>query len=108
MKRRRGPTRRQVLTGLGGITLTLPLLEKLSPVAYAQTLPGLPRRILVVAHEGGTVRSHSIPTGVGSSFTLPYITAPLAPFQDRCLFVSGLDNQVANLAQYSRFGHPAK
>lgn len=41
--------------------------------------------------------------------TTPFTTAPLEDFKDRCLFVSGLDNEVLDTGGNSFvFGHPAK
>jgi hypothetical protein len=41
--------------------------------------------------------------------SLPYVTAPLEPFKERCLFVSAIDNSVlAAGGNAFVFGHPAK
>jgi len=48
------------------------------------------------------------PEGTATDFTLPFCTAPLTEFQDRCLFISNVDNQVVNLRSNYRYGHPIK
>lgn len=100
-------SRRRFLTGLGGATLALPWLEKLQPVAMAQAAEQGPRRVIVVTYPMGVPLGQWRPSAVGSNFTLPHVTAPLAPFQDRCLFVSSIDNSVLDEGGF-RFGHPAK
>ena len=48
------------------------------------------------------------PRGTGSSFTLPFITAPLERHRDRCLFVSNLDNSSQKLLSSHSHGHDGK
>lgn len=100
-------SRRRFLTGVGGATLALPWLEKLQPVARAQGAPGMPRRVIVVSYEMGVPGGAWNPVGTGSNFTLPYVTAPLQPFADRCLFVSNIDHPMLEAGD-STFGHPGK
>lgn len=76
-------SRRRFLTGVGGATLALPWLEKLQPVAKAQMSPTGPRRVIVVTYPMGVPLGQWRPSSAGANFTLPYVTAPLAPFQDR-------------------------
>jgi hypothetical protein len=100
--------RRRFLVGLGGVTVGLPLLSKFAtPEAFAA--PGdLPTRLIVMSYGMGTVNTHWAPTGQGSAMALPYITAPLERFKDRCLFVSHCDQAVAWLNEKHAWGHPAK
>jgi hypothetical protein len=102
--------RRHFLTGAAGATLALPLLTKLNGhrSVRAATDPLAPRRLIVVTYAMGTVNEQFQPNGTGAAFTLPYITAPLAPFQDRCLFVSNVDNAAMHLNRQHAHGHPAK
>jgi hypothetical protein len=100
--------RRSFLRGLGGITLALPWLERLHGVASAQQATG-PRRVIAVAYEMGVPLGQWRPSGSGASMSLPYVTAPLEPWKDRCLFVSAIDNDVlAEGGNSFIFGHPAK
>jgi hypothetical protein len=101
-------SRRRVLQGLGGITLALPFLHKFAGRARAGGGPAAPRRLLVMAYPMGTAIGRAKPIGTGASFTLPYITAPLEPFRDRCLFVSNCDNAAMHLNDFHAFGHPGK
>jgi hypothetical protein len=103
------PSRRRFLTGLGGITLGLPWLEQLHG-ARAQTATAAgPRRVIVMSYEMGVPLGQWRPTTVGSGFDLPFVSAPLDPFKDRCLFVSSIDNSVLSSGGESFiWGHPAK
>ncbi len=102
-------SRRGFLRGVGGIALSLPWLEQLHGVAAAQSSGGGPRRVITVAYPMGIAGGEWRPSNEGTGFTLPYTTAPLAPFQDRCLFVSTIDNRMLEAGgQAFPFGHPAK
>ncbi len=102
--------RRHFLTGAAGATLALPFLTKLDGRrrARAATDPLAPRRLIVVTYAMGTVNERFQPSAPGAAFTLPYVTAPLEPFRDRCLFVSNCDNAAMHLNSQHAFGHPAK
>jgi hypothetical protein len=102
-------SRRRFLTGASGAALALPWLEKLhGGRAFAQATTSTPRRLVVLAYPMGFVHSHWAPQGMGSTFTLPYITAPLEPLRSRVLFVSNVDNKATNLNSQHAHGHPAK
>lgn len=88
-------SRRRLLGHLGA-AVALPPLVGLGR-ARAEGSGALPKRLLVVHHPQGTVLPQAIPTGGASAFTLPYILEPLAPWQDRAIFLAGLDNVVAGL-----------
>jgi hypothetical protein len=96
------------LQGLGGITLGLPWLEQLE-TARAQAATTGPRRVIVMSYEMGVPLGQWRPSTVGTGFDLPFVSAPLDPFKDRCLFVSSLDNTVLSTGGDSFvWGHPAK
>ena len=100
--------RRSFLRGAGGLALGLPWLEELAPRARAQAST-LPRRVIVMTYEMGIPLGEWRPSQVGHDFTLPYVTAPLQPFQDRTLFISNIDNRVLERGGNEFvFGHPAK
>jgi hypothetical protein len=102
-------SRRHLLTGLGGITLGLPWLEKLDGRAWAQAAPTRPKRIITMTYAMGAPVQHWVPSATGATFTLPYVTAPLEKFKSRCLFVSGLDHKMlAQGGSAFEFGHPGK
>ncbi len=98
-------SRRQFLRGLGGLTLGLPWLERFESAAHAQDASG-PRRVIVMSYSMG------VPLGAwrpAADMTLPYVTEPLAPFVDRALFVSSIDNRVLEVGGDTFvWGHPAK
>jgi hypothetical protein len=88
--------RRTFLRGLGA-TLALPLLDSMIPaftparVLAASRVP----RFGVVYFPNGLVMSKWTPTQVGTSFDLPPVLVPLAPFRDRILVLSGLNHEPA-------------
>jgi hypothetical protein len=92
---RRGLSRRDVIRGAGGV-LALPFLESFMRPAQAFAGAG-PKRFILVTHQQGVVMNQWAPTGSETSFTLPAILAPLAPWQDRMVAIAGLDNRVPNL-----------
>lgn len=100
--------RRRFLYGLGGITVGLPLLAKLSAKDVLAAAPTHPTRLIVLAYPMGTATEMFRPSAAGSTFTLPYISAPLEPFKDQCLIVTGCDMAVTFLNNKHHFGHPAK
>ena len=100
--------RRSFLRGLGGVTLALPWLERVHGVARAQQA-ARPKRVIAMTYEMGVPLGAWRPSGSGASMSLPYVTAPLERFKERCLFVSALDNAVLGVGGNSFvFGHPAK
>jgi hypothetical protein len=102
-------TRRRVLTGLGGITVGLPWLEKLDGKAWGQAAAARPKRVITMTYAMGTPVGQWIPSAAGATFTLPYVTAPLETFKSRCLFVSGLDHKMLEQGGNGFvFGHPGK
>jgi hypothetical protein len=102
-------SRRRVLAGLGGITLGLPWLEKLDgSVARAQSAGSGPKRVVVMSYEMGVPTGVFRPSAGGANFTLPYVTAPLEPFKDRTLFITGVDNTVLTVINGYSYGHGAK
>jgi hypothetical protein len=102
--------RRKFLLGAGGIALALPFLESWRPKAHQAIAAGGngdgPKRIIVMSYAMGLVSSHWNPR---ADFSLPYITEPLEALKHKCVFVSGMVNEVLNLGGNSfRYGHPAK
>jgi hypothetical protein len=88
--------RRTVLRGIGA-TIALPLLDAMVPAltAIAQT-PARPiRRLGVVYHPNGVIYQNWLPTGVGREFDLSPVLAPLAPFRDQLIVITGLSSHQA-------------
>jgi len=89
-------SRRTLLRGMG-TTIALPLLDAMVPAltAVAQT-PATPiRRLGVVYHPNGVIYQNWLPTGVGREFQLSPVLAPLAPFRDQLIVVTGLSSHQA-------------
>lgn len=85
-------SRRTLLKGALGAAVGLPLLEAMMPSASASVFP---KRFLVFFTGLGTVRSAWQPVGSESSFTLGKVLAPLAPYQDKLLVLTGIDMESA-------------
>jgi hypothetical protein len=94
--------RRTVLRGLGA-SLALPFLDAMVPAGtlLAQTPARPTPRIGFVYMPNGVARNFTginywTPAGEGTSFELSPILAPLAPFRDRTVVVSGLAQHQAD------------
>jgi hypothetical protein len=80
--------RRAFLRGAGGLAIGLPWLESLAPATARAGGPTFPKRLVLWFTPNGTVRPSWTP---GPDFALSPILAPLEPWRDRLLVVSGLD-----------------
>jgi hypothetical protein len=89
-------SRRTVLRGMG-TAVALPLLDAMVPALTAQvkTPARAVRRLGVVYHPNGVIYENWLPKGVGRDFTLSRTLAPLAPFRDRLIVVTGLSSHQA-------------
>lgn len=99
--------RRMVLRGFGA-ALALPLLDGMVPAfsVLAQT-PARPVRRLAITYTGnGAAPGYFEPAAEGAAYELSPILAPLAPFRDRALVLTGIDNPIAEaLEGEPRAGH---
>jgi Protein of unknown function (DUF1552) len=91
--------RRMFLRGMGTV-LGLPLLDAMVPALSAMVPPeAATRRIGFIYMPNGVAKNSTIdywtPTGEEKDFELSQILAPLAPFRDRMVVVSGLDQNQA-------------
>jgi hypothetical protein len=88
--------RRTVLRGMGA-ALALPLLDGMVPAlaALRNTAAAPIRRFGVVYVPNGIIMDKWTPAETGAAFELSPILQPLAPFRDRVLVLSGLDNRPA-------------
>lgn len=88
--------RRTFLRGAGA-TLALPFLDAMVPAltAMAQTAANVPLRIGWVYFPNGVTVPDWTPTAVGKGYELTPTLAPLAPFRDQMLVVSGLAHRQA-------------
>lgn len=96
-------TRRNFLKGAGGVAVGLPFLPSLSGRARANCDAGV-RRLVVIHQQQGMIMEEWRPSGVGSSFELSPILAPLAAHQEDIVVVSGLDNPVPEMTD-NQGGH---
>jgi hypothetical protein len=96
--------RRTVLRGLGA-TVALPFLDGMVPAfAASRSAVAKPRtRLGLVYVPHGAVMNNWTPAAEGAGFELTPILQPLAPFRDRLLVLTGLDNKPALALQ----GEPA-
>src|SRR6266581_3321741 len=84
-------SRRTVLRGIG-TAIALPLLDAMVPaLTAAQNSPAKAvRRFGVVYHPNGVIYDKWLPKGVGSEFELSPVLAPLEPFRDKLVVITGL------------------
>jgi hypothetical protein len=97
-------SRRSVLRGAGKVAICLPLLEAMacdtrpgtSLSAGTTARGGAPRRLILFFIPNGTIPPAWFPDPGASEtdFTLKPLMAPLAPFREQMLILSGVDNQV--------------
>jgi hypothetical protein len=86
------PARRGFLRTLGAASLG----AALSPLTWGLARPAVaqvsaPRRVIFVYVPNGVTYRSWHPLGAGSDFTLPVMTAPLAPVRQHCVFLRGVD-----------------
>jgi hypothetical protein len=81
-------SRRTVLRGLG-VSLSLPLLEAMLPTLDAAATVA-PRRMAFLYVPNGVNNANWFPKADGKAFDLPATLAPLAPYRDQLLVLSGL------------------
>lgn len=91
---RKSLQRRTVLRGLGAV-IALPFLDAMVPAFGATTRIGgpaaaAPLRMAFTYVPNGISMNSWTPTAFGSSYELTRIMAPLAPFRDRMMVLSGL------------------
>ncbi|WP_258183060.1 DUF1552 domain-containing protein [Enhygromyxa salina] len=85
--------RRTVLRGLGGLAISLPLLDAMRGSSARAGAPVYPKRFIVMYTPNGTIAKNFWPTNVKSEtdFQLAPILAPLAAHKDDLLIVGGVD-----------------
>lgn len=93
---KRAISRRAVLRGMG-VTIALPLLDAMVPALTAaqNSAAKSVRRLGVVYHPNGVIYPNWLPKGVGRDFELSPVLAPLQPFKDQLIVVTGLSSHQA-------------
>lgn len=81
--------RRTLLRGFGA-ALAIPLLDSMVPVLRAGPVP--PKRLGVIYTPNGIMMQNWTPAAEGVAFEFTPTLAPLAPFRDRLLVLSGLNS----------------
>ena len=85
---RKSIPRRTFLRGAGA-ALALPVLDAMTPAFAAPAAP--PVRLSFIEVPNGIIMDKWTPATEGTSFALTPVLEPLAPFRDRMLVLSGLD-----------------
>jgi hypothetical protein len=94
--------RRTLLRGAGSVAIGLPFLSAMLRPGRSHADESMPTRLIVFFSPGGTLLSKWRPTGSESAFSLQPMMAPLTPFQDRLVFLDGLDLSITQIGN----GHP--
>jgi hypothetical protein len=68
----------------------LPVLAGLFDRRRARAATPSPRRLLIWAHQEGSLRSALVPTGAETAFTFPMASKPLEPWKSRLLVLDGV------------------
>lgn len=104
MKNRSGLTRRNILQGLGA-AIALPMMESLTPAAYAQTLEQRPKRLTVFYSPNGVRMQKYTPTTSGANYEMTPILEPLEKVRDKFTVISGLGHYQASAFGDAPAGH---
>jgi hypothetical protein len=94
--------RRTLLRGAGGVAIGLPFLSAMLAPGKSHADDSTPKRFIVFFTPGGTLLDRWRPTGSERSFTMQSMMAPLAPYQEKLVFVDGLDLSITQIGN----GHP--
>jgi hypothetical protein len=81
--------RRTFLRGLGA-AIGLPILDAMTPAFARKAARRFPCRMAFVYVPNGVDMANWVPQDVGKNFELPRILAPLKPYRDHLLVLSGL------------------
>jgi hypothetical protein len=103
---RKSLPRRTFLKGAGA-SLALPFLDAMVP-AFASTAGQSPLRLGYVYLPVGRIMDNWIPAQTGNDYELTPTLAPLAPYRDDMLVLSGLDIKAADLRPGERGGTHAR
>lgn len=83
-------SRRTFLQGIGGIALSLPMLEVMA--APKNNGSGIPKRMVCVGNWLGFVPDMFFPTSIGPNYQLSPLLEPLGGLKDQFTVLSGLDH----------------
>ena len=89
-------SRRKFLLAAGGTALALPVLEALTPPKALAAADQARRVLFFITPNGTPVEGR--PTGTGKTYSLGKVHAGLKDWQDKMLYVGGLDGAAATLS----------
>jgi hypothetical protein len=95
-------SRRSVLRGTGGVALSLPLLEVMSPRSLQAQAATPPRRILFVFQANGDQTDARFSSAGERDFVLGEFLAPLEPYRNDLLFLNKLHRRFYQLPETQR------
>jgi hypothetical protein len=95
-------SRRSVLRGAGGVALSLPLLEVMSPRSLQAQAATPPRRILFVFQANGDQTDARFSSAGERDFVLGEFLAPLEPYRNDLLFLNKLHRRFYQLPETQR------
>ena len=96
---RKSIARRTFLRGAGA-TLALPFLDAMTPaLALPEQGAEVARRFSIIYSPNGMNMKDWTPTATGKDYTLSPTLEPLAPYRDRMLVLSGLNNNEGDARQ---------
>ena len=84
-------SRRALLRGAGGVAISLPFLEAMTPKGARAAAATAPRRMLNFFTENGVVESNWYLSGTEKQWTMSMSLDPLMPFQSNVTVFQGLD-----------------
>lgn len=94
--------RRTLLRGAGGVAIGLPFLSAMLAPGRSHADESTPTRLIVFFNPGGTLLDKWRPVGTETDFTLQPMMSSLAPFQDKLIFLDGVDMSITRIGN----GHP--
>jgi hypothetical protein len=95
-------SRRSVLRGAGGVALSLPLLDVMSPRSLHAQAATPPRRILFVFQANGDQTDARFTSAGERDFALGEFLAPLEPYRNDLLFLNKLHRRFYSLPETER------
>jgi hypothetical protein len=100
---RKAIPRRTFLRGIGA-TVALPVLDAMVPAFTRASAAEPVRRLCIVYVPNGRIMDQWTPATVGDTFTPSRLLAPLAPFRDRFVVLSGLSQEPARALPGQQIG----
>ncbi|HEX3600743.1 MAG TPA: DUF1552 domain-containing protein, partial [Lacipirellulaceae bacterium] len=87
-------SRREFLCKLGISATSLPFVLNLPSLGFANSTASRRQRLIIMFSPNGVIPKHFWPDEIGNSFKLKESLEPLAPFQNRTLFLHGVSDKI--------------